>query len=372
MSRTVEIDLAGALVRFRCDLDALGAYAEAHLAPVRRSGDRDFRPVIDADLHWHEGAPPPAAAYPEFAGTERLDRDLYAGPGRLLWLRIDELRDLHLRFRWDGEVLTVRGDYYHRLSTVAAGDRLRRLLYRGRLEELRRKRFTRLLYFLVYYPAFWWLEHVCDLHPIHAGAVDTPAGGIVLAGPSGVGKSTLTTALGAAAGCRLLSDTFVVQRGTEVRAVPEPLLLDRWSVEWLGDAATGLEPLAHAYALGRGGYVLPRGGFAASTNAGVVVLPRRGPEHFLRRIDGAEALARIQAYDDIVNDLRRYRPLAAVLELLDPTGLGAARQRALADLTTSAACFEMGLTPTLPREQAVRTLLATFDDREPRRIAPGG
>ena len=61
----------------------------------------------------------------------------------------------------------------------------------------------------------------------------------------------------------------------------------------------------------------------------MVVLPRRAPAHFVRPIDNESGGARIDAYDDIVNDLRRYRPLAAVLELLAPTGIGAARLRNL-------------------------------------------
>jgi hypothetical protein len=360
VSTTLKLDLAEVSVHFRCDAAPLLEYARAHFAPVLPGAGHGELPSIAADLRWHEGHPPAdaAAAYPEVRGAERFDRDLYVGPGQVVWLRVDDLRDLHLRFRWDGERLSVRGDYYHRLSQDRRADRLRRLVYRRQLSALRRKRFTRLLYYLVYYPVFWWLEHVRDAHPLHAGAVDTPAGGVLLAGPSGVGKSTLTAALGATDGARILSDTFVVHRAAELWAVPEPLLLDRWSMQWLGEAAAALAGLEHSYALGRDGYVIPRARFSERTEARVIVLPRRSAEYFVRPLEGTLAMARIDAYDDIVNDLRRYRPLAAVLELLEPCGIGGARQRSLEELTAAVPCYELGLTAALTRDEVVAALLA--------------
>jgi hypothetical protein len=365
--RSLQVDLARVPMRLRCDFAPLMDYATAHFGPaLAASRGSAARPQVDAELHWHEGHPPtdPAKAYPEIHGCDRFDRDLWVGPGRLVWLRVDEVRDLHLRFAWDGESLTIRGDYYHRLSKDRRADRLRRLVYRRQMDSFRRKRFTRLLYYLVYYPLFWWLEHVRDTHPLHAAAVDTPAGGILLAGPSGVGKSTLTMGLGTSPEARILSDTFVAHRGTELWAVPEPMLLDRWSIEWLGDAGAALAGVEHPYALGRGGYSIPAARFTERSEAALILLPRRAAEHFVRRVDGEVALARIDAYDDIVNDLRRYRPLAAVLELLSPSGIGRARLRSLEELTAAVPCYEVGLTSSLTCREAVTSLLTIRDGSE--------
>lgn len=374
MTATLRLDLAGARVRFSCSHALLMQYARAHFDPALVEDRDDRQPaVVEAELRWHEGHPPAdiSAAYPEVRGAERLDRDLYYREGRVVWLRIDDLRDLHLRFHWNGSHLMVRGDYYHRLSKDARADRLRRLVYRRQMDALRRKRFTRLLYFLVYYPVFWWLEHERQAHPLHAGAVDTPRGGLLLAGPSGVGKSTLTAALGTSKGAHLLSDTFVVHRGTALFAVPEPLLLDRWSMQWLGESGVALTEVEHNYALGRGGYSIPRSHYRNHTEAVAVVLPRRAPEPYLHRIDGPQALARIDAYDDIVNDLRRYRPLASVLELIAPSGLAHSRLRGLEQLT-ALPCYEFGLTASLTRDEAVNRLLAILDDSEQLRSVPSG
>lgn len=364
--KALEIRLADVAVRLRCDFAPLADYARVHFGPAAVATPGRAAPTIDVDLRWHEGHPPvdATAAYADTKGCERLDRDLWAGRDRLVWLRIDELRDLHLRFHLRPDGLDVRGDYYHRLSNDRRADRLRRLIYRARLSAFRRKRFTRLLYYLVYYPVFWWQEHRGDAHPLHAAAVETPEGGVLLAGPSGVGKSTLTTALGAGDGARILSDTFVLHRGVRLWAVSEPLLLDRWSVRWLGEAAIALGGVDHGYALGREGYVVPPERFTEGGEARSVVLPRRAPEHYVRRIEPAAAAARIQAYNDIVNDLRRYRAVAAVLELLDPIGIERGRQRNLDELTAAVPCYEMGITPSLTRAEAVSALRATLHDRE--------
>jgi len=193
------------------------AYAAAHVVPLRIADQTT--PRVQAVLRWHEGSPPRdrLAADPTLRHMERLDRDLYRGATQLAWFRIDELPNLHLRFTWDGELLHVDGDYYHRLSADPRRDWLKRVLFSRRLPALRRRRFTTLLYYLLYYPAFWWLERHQDLHPIHAAGVEIGNTVVVLAGPSGVGKSTLVTGLAATPVAQLLSDTFLLQRGTTVQ-----------------------------------------------------------------------------------------------------------------------------------------------------------
>ncbi len=362
MTAPLDLKLAAVHVRFESDRAELTEYARAHLEPLLLEAP-SAAPEITAKLHWIEGHPPPdpASTYAGIRGWDRVDRDLYGTPGQLVWLRLDELRDLHLHFRWDGRRLEVEGRFYHRLSNTPSADRLRRLVFHRQLDGLRRKRFTRLLYYLVYYPAFWWMEHMEQAHPLHAGAVDTPAGALVLAGPSGVGKSTLTVALAASPGARLMSDTFVLHRGSEIWAVPEPLLLDAWSRQWLGEAAQSLQLVEHPYMLSRRGYLAPRAALATRAEAAAVLLPHRAPQPFVRRLEAAEAAARIDAYDDIVNDLRRYRAVAAVLEMLGPAGLARSRLAGLDQLTAAAACYEVGLTSAMSRAEAVDMILNQCD-----------
>jgi len=349
------VELAGVSAALSCDFAPFLDYARAHLAPLLAPATR--LPKLRARLRWHEGpAPPRQELVADLVGWDRADRDLYRREQRLAWFRIDELPDLHLRFTVEHGELLVEGDYYHHLGRTPRRDWLQRVLYYRALPRLRRRRFTTLLYYLIYYPCFWWLEHHGEFHPIHAGGVELPDGIIALAGPSGVGKSTLTTGLAASPGGRLLSDTFLLHRGAAVRAVPEPLLLDDWSCRWLGsEAASALLPIAHRYSLGRQGYHWPVERSSPGGTVSVLVFPQRAASHFVRRLTPGQAQGRIRAGDLIVNDLRRYWAFAAVLEVLNPKPLVLAREESLARFVSAVPAYEVGLTADLIRTDMVET-----------------
>ncbi len=352
--------VAGATFRFAADDSDLLTYAGRHLAPLR--GEEETAADIDARLFWHEGPPPPARDRAANLGDmERWDRDLYVGPGRLAWFRIDACRDLHLRVEWDGKRLSVRGDYYFYLSRNGLRNQAKRWWYRAQVRERRAKRFTTLLYYLVYYPAFWWNETVRGCHPIHAAGVVTDRGAVVLAGPSGVGKSTLSVAL-AASGCAFLSETFLLHRGTEVWPVREPILLDDFSRHWLGDAMAGLEPLGRNFVFERQGYHC-LSGLAERGRAAVLLVPRRAPQTYLRPIAAVEAHRRLSAGGQLIRDQRRYAAFAAALEALAGRGLVEQREQELHRLTQGASCFELGLGPGLTREAAVTMVRGLLDGR---------
>jgi hypothetical protein len=328
---------------------AFAEFAELHLAPLRIA--LTDTPRVRAVLRWHEGAPPERlTARPGLGAMDRVDRDVYRADGELAWFRIDELPDLQLRVHWNGADLRVEGDYYHRLSKTWRRDRMTRLLHRRRLPQLRRRRFTTLLYYLLYYPCFWWLERH-GWHPIHAGGVELPSGIAVFAGPSGVGKSTIVTGLATTPAGRLLSDTFLVHRGAEVRAVCEPLLLDDRSRAWLGAEAQLLQHVPHRYCLGREGYHLPAHHLSCGGRARVLLFPHRAMSHDVRELSPEHARGRLRAGDLIVNDLRRYWAFAAVLELLDPHPLVSAREASLAQLVSAVRVFELGLAGDFTRDQ---------------------
>jgi hypothetical protein len=343
--------------RFCTAAPDLAAYARVHLAPL--ACEVSEAPNLDATLRWHEGQPPPdrTVAFPHLAGLERVDRDLYVRPDELHWFRVDDLRDLYLHCTWRGNRLSIAGDYYHRLANDVYRDRAKRLVYWRWARVLRQRRFTRLLYYLVYYPCWWWLEQVQDLHPIHAAAVCIGSDVILLGGASGVGKSTLAVALASLPGATLLSDSFVLHHGAEVAPVREPVLLDAWSRRWLGEHGRDLQPISWRYCLNRRGYQLPRRRLADEGRCTLLVFPRRAPQTYVRRIGAEQAHQRLSAADLIINDLRRYWAFAAAVEHMIPGKLVARREAHLARLTAEVPCYELGLTADMTCAAAVDAIL---------------
>jgi hypothetical protein len=360
-------NLAGASFRFETDAPDLARYGGLHLAPLLDDGGGV--PAVSATLRWHDGQPPArSASAADLAGCARVDRDLYVGEDHLFWFRVDDLRDLHLRAVWRGDRLELEGDFYFRVGG-AWMDRMRRLLSPGQAAAMRRRRFTTLIYYLVYYPCWWWLEQTRDLHPIHAAGVEVDGKVILLGGASGVGKSTLAIALAARQAARFLADSFVLQAGADVRAVPEPVLLDEWSRAWLGPAVEGLRRIDYPYVLNRQGYQMVPERCAAGGRAGVLVLPRRAPLDYVRRLSPDQAHQRLSAANMIINDLRRYYAFAAAVEQLAAGGLVAHREANMARLTVDIPCYELGLAPEGPREHVVDTIVNLLSGQHLRVVA---
>lgn len=358
-SLTVEMELAGVRAQLASSCRELVEYAARHLAPLTPDPSGEGKPRVEATLRWHEGPPPRSrtAAYPYLAGAQRIDRDLYVLGNRMSWFRVDDLRGLHLQFEWDGQRLRIEGDYYYWVSDNRYWERIKRVLFRHRIPALRQRRFTTLLYYLLYYPTFWYVERFQGFHPIHAAGAEVDGAVLVLAGASGVGKSTLAAALAASPGGRLLSDTFLLQRATAVLPVREPILLDERSLHWLGPARRLLQPIQWRYVLNRAGFHWPQEQLSRGGRVAVVLFPCRAEQEYARRLSATEAQGRISAGNVIVNDMRRYLAYAAILEMFGPTPLAHARENELAALTSAAPCYEVGIGNARTREEVVARLL---------------
>lgn len=347
-------DVAGTV---RTEHAAFVRYASQHLGPIVRAPGADPG-AIRSRLRWHERPPVGRETLvPDLATFERPDRDLYVAGDRLAWFRIDDFRDLHLQVRWDGSALCVEGDYHFFLNRGAWRDRVRRLWEARGLAARRRTRYATLLYYLVYYPAMWWHETQRGAHPIHAAGVLGERGALVLAGPSGVGKSTLTVALTAAGGVPL-AETFLLHRGATMIAMPEPVLLDDWSRAWLGAAPRGLTQVPGRFVFGRSGFHLDEP--AGRAEAAAIVVPRRATPTGVAPLTAKEAQRRISGGHALIKDMRRYWAFAAALEKLAPesttAGLMAAREAALGGLTEAVPCWELRLGPELTCAAATELL----------------
>lgn len=356
--------VAGVSFELSCSEPGLASYAQAHLAASLDHGSED--PSVQSTLRWHEGMPPRGRqVWPD---ADRVDRDLYVSGNRLAWFRVDDLRDLFISMTWEQGRLQVEGDFYFRLGNTPWSDRLRRLRQGRQAQALRRRRLPTLVSYLVYYPCWWWAEERQGFHPIHAAGVSTPRGVVLLAGASGVGKSTLATALAAAPDAQLLGDSFVLHHGDEVRAVHEPILLDAWSRAWLGPRGDQLQAMQQPYMLQRSGYQMHPEHRAEKGRAVLLLFPRRSKQPYLRAISPQLAQQRLSAGDLIINDLRRYFAFAAVLEHLAPRGLVARREAHLGQLAASVPAYELGLTEDLSCDASVQRVRDLLDQLPPAEV----
>jgi hypothetical protein len=185
---------------------------------------------------------------------------------------------------------------------------------------------------MLQYPALWWAG-VKGGVPVHVSALSVDGEGVVLAGPGGVGKSTLLADAMSDAGAQAVSDNLCVCFGSTLYGV--------------------LEPMRTAGGTGRR---MPHGRRETSWTARrehiaaerILVL-RRGSESEvgMMPVSGGEAARVIAAGTYAAGELRRYWAFAATLAL--GTGLGPTHPPVVgraSDLARGIPCSEVHLTAT--------------------------
>jgi hypothetical protein len=163
---------------------------------------------------------------------------------------------------------------------------------------------------LLHYPALWWAS-LQGRVPLHVSVTAGPGGVTMLAGPSGVGKSTLLAA-GLQRGETATADNVCACDSHSAFGLVEPLRLD---------GAGGTGPAAPH---GRREY--PFSGRQSRLDPDRVVVLRRGlpADHApaVRQLLPGEAARELVTGTYMAGELRRFWPFAATLALA--TGLGPA------------------------------------------------
>lgn len=161
---------------------------------------------------------------------------------------------------------------------------------------------------LLHYPALWW----ASLHgrvPLHVSVTSSAGGVTMIAGPSGVGKSTLLAA-GLSRGEIATGDNICACDGHTAYGLVEPLRVQDGSG---GPAAP------------HGRTEVPLTGRVPSLDPDRVVVLRRaaaGERSAIRPLAAEEAARELVAGTYMAGELRRFWPFAATLALA--TGLGPA------------------------------------------------
>jgi len=310
MTRTW-IETAGALLRLDCALPWVSRLVGAGEGLHPQDAPGDAAPIgVEAD-------PQPF----DTAGWEPLTRGAWRRGAEVVLENVATSGfDLHLRadgppsfrFRW-------RPPLRDHLASIVARARFR-LLVRAAL---------------VQYPALW-LAGLAGRAPLHAASCTAGGATPLLAGPSGVGKSTLL-ARELSFGGLFASDNVCVSDGHTVWGLTEPMRLESER----GPRTT------HGRV-----EVAPRGRVAALVPDRLVVV-RRGLDASARRrqCSPAAAARSLVTGTYMAGELRRYWPLAACLAAATGMGPAAPRIEAVAKrLAARLPCLEL----TLPSRPGVR------------------
>jgi len=189
---------------------------------------------------------------------------------------------------------------------------------------------------LLHYPALWWAS-VRGRVPLHVSVTTGPGGVTMIAGPGGVGKSTLLSA-GLKRGETATADNLCACDEHRAYGVVEPLRLDG-----------GRRRRRAAATHGRSEFGLP--GRVPSLEPDRLVVLRRaaGPTASARPLASAEAARDLVAGTYMAGELRRYWSFAGTLSLA--TGTGPAHpdvSGVAASLADRLPCFEVQMAQGSP------------------------
>ncbi|MEW1952676.1 hypothetical protein [Terrabacter sp. NPDC080008] len=210
---------------------------------------------------------------------------------------------------------------------------------------------------LLQYPALWWAG-VRGCVPLHVSAAQVGDHGVVLAGPGGVGKSTLLASLAPGEGTPV-SDNLCAYDGDRLHGLPEPR-----RVSEPGGARLRARTMPHGRVERR--WDSRQSGIRPTL---VVVLRRgSGERPVVRRVSPEVAARDLVAGTYAAGELRRYWAFSATLAL--GTGLGPAHPAIDAQaerLARSHRCVEVEL-PARPGTPLAE--IVDLAERAPGRHAP--
>jgi hypothetical protein len=186
---------------------------------------------------------------------------------------------------------------------------------------------------LVHYPALWWATHQGHA-PLHVSVVEIDGVSVLLAGPGGVGKSTLV-ARELAAGANATCDNLAVCDGVVAHGLSEPLRLPAEVSQAAGGIRTTHGRREQTW---RGRLPALRPDLVVVVRRGSAAVPR------VRTISRASAQRTLVAGTYAAGELRRFWPLVATLGLATGRGpVHPAVELVAGILTARLPCYELEL-----------------------------
>jgi hypothetical protein len=351
----IGVRMHGVRLNLRCDNARQLAYTADLL------GEHACEPWSRADLEvegrWLTASPGDDARAPVFdvSGLDAYGKRMHVGEDVLVWTDTFRDKDLQLRFTRRGQVLHCDVAYWFRPSIKKT----------AKYADYEQKKYFDLVRYLVFFPIAWHLRRTRGWEMIHASAVASDQGAVLIAGPGGAGKTTTSIALVARAGMTLLTENLVFSDGQHVYPVCEPIRLTAESLRLLGESAEELRGYAAAGGLKhKTMFVPPIDPEPAGVRPEIVFLARFSSPGFARSIPPPVARELIRATNVLTLELNDFYWYAAALDLLWPP-VAAARAEPLERLTATTPCYSLGIDRAAGVEPVVERILECLH-HEPR------
>jgi len=356
---SVGVRMHGVRLRLSSDNAPLVDYAREHLQGLVESPAG--APALEVRCLWSEGAwDATQNPFTPGAPLARIGKRMLGNPDELIWLDTQRMQGLQLRIRLERARWSFEVAYRYHPAQKHAHE----------VDDYRYRKYFSLMSYLVYYPIFWHLERTRGCAVVHASALGTSAGAVLIGGLGGVGKTTLSVALSRMPGFSLGAENLTLADGVGVYPCVEPIRLDPQSLSLLG-GAPGLTPmrfppgvkdkhLYHHHAA-QPARVAAEPEREAPWVARAIFLPQFSSRRLIR-LDPGLAAERLSAMNRLTLEIDDYTWFTSALDLHWPqAGHSLRRLRALEALTRRTPCFELGVDPTAGVDAAVEDVMRALD-----------
>lgn len=310
------------------------AYAAEHLhnlvEPASANPDLVVR-CLWSQGEWNEEANP-------FAVDGELNvigKRMLGKTDDLIWLDTLRMKGLQLRFRRDL-------NYWNFAVAYCFHPKKDKTEY---LPEYEYKRYFSLMSYLIYYPLIWYLENFRGWTILHASALSSAKGGIMIGGLGGVGKTTTCVALMQRPGLKLISENIIFTDGEFIYPCDEPIRLDDGSLAMLGENPKGLQAMRFPEGLKEKAlFHLDPASRAEKVKPAALFLPQFSPRRYLTALAPEIAAEKIVAMNRLTRELDDYGWYASALEMYWPRpGQAEKRLEVLRRFAQNARCYELGI-----------------------------
>lgn len=291
--------------------------------------------------------------FPVAAPLKRLGKRMLGNERELIWFNTLKMKGLQLRFERDGASWVFDVAYFFNPKREKL----------ERLPEYEVKKYFSLASYIIYYPAMWYLARSRGWVPLHASALLSDKGAVLIGGLGGVGKTTTCVALMQHAGMPLISENLVFTDGDWIYPCYEPIRLTEESLAMLRGCQTRLHPMDFPEGLkDKELYHIVQNDLPERTRPAVCFLPVFSEKRYVMPLAPEIALEKIQAMNRLTRELDDFYWYAAALQMHWPrANLTNVQFQTIAQCIDNMPCFELGIDRRLGVTAVVQDIVETLE-----------